>query len=170
MIAEIDKQDFNERQRKLYDTSIFLGKMLIAGAVFQTILFLYPDTYGIQAFFTRITAGTLNVIGMPATSEGILIFLEESSYRVTQDCLGWKSIAAFTGLMFASSDEVLDHRNFVVLGIAALLMGNLVRVVTTIYLSHANIISFEIIHGLFWKWGLTALVMALWLYWLRKRD
>lgn len=170
MIPELDREDLNERQRKLYETSVFLGKLLIAGIIFQGILFLYPDTYGIQVFFTQITTGALNLIGLPATSSGIIIFLEESSYRVTQDCLGWKSIAAFTGLMFASTERLSEHRNFLLFGIAALGFGNLVRVVTTIYLSYADIISFEIVHGLFWKWGLTVLVMILWLYWFRKAD
>ncbi len=170
MIPDLNPDEMDERQEKLYETSVFLARLLAAGIVFQAILFIYPDTYSLQAGLTGLVSTLLNWIGVPSYYEGIFIFLGESSFRVTQDCLGWKSIAAFMGLMFASSGNLREHRNFILAGISALVVGNVVRVITTIYLSHINLISFEIIHGIFWKWGLTALVLVLWLYWLRKRH
>lgn len=164
-----DRREMNKRQRKLFETSLFLGRLLTAGIIFQLILFLYPSTYGIQAWFAGLISTLLGFTGLETTKEGIFILLDGASYRVTQDCLGWKSMAVFTGLMFASS-SLRKHYRFLLAGIAVLLLANTVRVVSTVYLSHTGIISFSIIHGTLWKWGLTAVVLGLWVYWFRSQS
>lgn len=161
--------EMDEKQRKLYRTSVFLGKLLVAGAVFQALVFLYPSTYGIQSWFAGLVSGILEFLGVEASASGYFVLLESGTYRITQDCLGWKSIAAFTGLMFASS-SMRNHYRFLLSGIAIILVANVVRVVSTVYLSHTGVLSFSIIHGTLWRWGLTAVVMVLWIYWFREHG
>lgn len=159
----------DRRQRKLLRTSVFLGKLLAAGAIFQLVLYLYPSTYGLQSVFAELVSGILKILGVGASSQGVFVLLESGSYRITQDCLGWKSMAAFLGLMFASSSP-RDHLRFIAVGLGVLVLANFARVVSTVYLSHYRIISFSIIHGTLWKWGLTAVVLGLWVYWLGHRE
>ncbi len=163
----IDVDELDETQRKLYYTSLFLGKLLLVGLVFRAILFIYPSTYGLQEGFAELMAGMLNLIGIDAASDQIFVYVGAETYRITQDCLGWKSAAAFTGLVAASPGSRRNKAFFLMLGIAALLVANVFRVITTIYLSHIELISFEIIHGTLWKWGLTVLVLGMWVYWFR---
>jgi exosortase/archaeosortase family protein len=161
--------EMDERQQKLFRTSLFLGKLLAAGAVFQAVIFLYPETYGIQAWYAGMISGVLNSLGLEATASSHYILMDSGIYRITQDCLGWKSIAAFTGLMFASG-SLRKHYRFLLAGIGTLLVANVVRVVSTVYLSHTGVVSFDIIHGTLWKWGLTAVVLLMWFYWFRSRG
>lgn len=167
IMEKLDTGELDRRQWKLLYTSIFLGKLLFAGAIFQLVLFLYPSTYGIQAWFAGIVSRVLGLLGIQATHTGYFIFLDSGTYQITQDCLGWKSMAAFTGLMYASG-PLGKHWRYLFTGIGVLAAANMVRVVSTVYLSHQGIISFDIIHGTLWKWGLTAVVLILWFYWSRN--
>ncbi|MFB6144768.1 MAG: archaeosortase/exosortase family protein [Candidatus Nanohaloarchaea archaeon] len=158
------------RQRKLYQTSIFIAKLMLLGLVFRAIIAIMPATYGLQSGLAGITAEILEKTGLELEKQGALLIGEKGSYLITQDCLGWKSMAAFTGLVAASHRKIENKGTTLLAGLAAILAANIVRIFTTIYLSHTGIISFEIIHSLFWKWGLTAVVFTAWLMFLRKEN
>lgn len=167
-IPELKEQveELEGRERKLYETSIFVSKMVLAGLIFQLVLFTYPDTYGLQAGLAHVTQILLELFGVELERQGALLVDSRKSYLVTQDCLGWKSMAAFTALLFSSTSEYRRHLKPFIAGIIVIGSVNIIRVSTTVYLSQAGLISFEIIHSLFWKWGLTFTVIVLWLFWL----
>lgn len=164
--------DFNERQQKLYDTLVFVSKMLFFGALLHMALFLRPDTYGLQSALAALSNFFLQFLGVALERNGALLISERSSYLVTQDCLGWKSMFAFTALVLSSAPlkEIKKHLKTVVIGAAALAAINIFRVATTIYLSYHQVISFEIIHTVFWKWGLTFVVLVFWFSWLKRNE
>lgn len=159
--------NLSEREERLYSTSVFLIKMLFAGLVFRGILFLNPDTFFLQEYLTHITQEILSFTGISLERQGNLLFSTNSSYIVTRDCLGWKSMAALAGLTFASSKKFLRHWKFLTVAIVLTAVLNVIRVVTTVYLSYNGIISFEIIHTVFWKWGLTVFVLGAWFLYFR---
>lgn len=111
----------------------------------------------------------LSVAGIENSVQGVSILVDSTRYIITQDCLGWKSMAAFTGLMYAS-DSIRDNLEVLFTGILLVEAANIVRVFTTVYLAHQGIIPFEVIHGFLWKWGLTALVLLIWYLWFTERD
>ncbi|MBC5793068.1 MAG: exosortase/archaeosortase family protein [Nanohaloarchaea archaeon] len=154
----------NEKQRKLLETSKFIGKLVLAGIIFQILLFLGVDLEPFQELLAHITSSLLSFLGIDFTVQGYLLVGETVDYLITRDCTGWKSVAAFTGLMFASE----GHRNWKYLasGVLLIQLVNVLRIVTTVYLSYTGIISFDIIHSIFWRWGLTFVVLVLWGLWL----
>jgi exosortase/archaeosortase family protein len=164
----IQKEDLNDTQEKLYDTLVFLVKLIAAGAVFRAILWIYPDTQIIQAFFAEFIAAMLNSTGLETVTQGIYISIKETPYVITQDCLGWKSLAAFTGLVYASTKRTLEHLNFILQGFAIIIIANIIRVYTTVLLAEKEVISFSIIHDVLWSWSLTLLVLIIWAYWFTK--
>lgn len=170
MLNEIRQktEELEGNQRKLLETSIFLGKMLTAGAFFHLILSIYPNTTGLQAILADITQKVLSIFGVNLEQRGIQLIDSDIAYVVTQDCLGWKSMAAYSALIFSSTKDYKNNLKPFIAGILVIAVINVVRISTTIYLSHLKIISFDIIHAIFWKWGLTALVILLWLFWLHK--
>ena len=170
MIAEWKEkiEELDGRDRKIYETSVFLSKMLLAGVLFQVILFLQPDTSVLQAYLAQLVQTILNPLGVELERQGALLFDSSASYLVTQDCLGWKSMAAFTALVFSSTNKYRRHVKTILAGLGVILIANIIRITTTVYLSHLNLISFDIIHSLFWKWGLTVTILALWVFWLYK--
>lgn len=164
-----DVEELDERQEGLFQVLNFLLKLLIAGVVFQAILWIYPDTTGLQALLAKVTAFLSDPL-IPSSLEvsGIYILSDQARYVITQDCLGWKSASAFIALVFASSERFRDHLGSLVVGTAFILVANLVRIVTTIFLSYRGIISFDIIHDVLWKWSLTFLVLLVWILWYEK--
>jgi exosortase/archaeosortase family protein len=160
-------KDVDER---LHRTAVFLGKLLLAGLVFRAVILVAPSTYQLQSAFADMITWMINIAGIEAISTGTHIFTDKSVYVIVQDCLGWKSMAAFLGLMWASTKRTLEYANFILAGIGALFVANIFRVFTTVYLAEAGIISFEIIHGVLWRWSLTVIVLGLWIYWLKMRK
>jgi len=157
--------ELTDRQEKLNKTFLFMLKLLAAGAVFQLILYLYPDTTGLQVALAQQIHAITGFFGMNFEQQGIYLISDSARYYITQDCLGWKSMAMFTGLVFAGSTRFRNHLKYILGGVIVIYAANIVRIITTLYLSEAGIISFGVIHGIMWKWGLTALVLVMWLVW-----
>jgi exosortase/archaeosortase family protein len=164
----ISKEEFNETQQKLYETLTFLAKLLFAGAIFQGILWAYPNTAVIQSMLADLIAAMLNSSGVEATAQTFFVYIGDTPYYITQDCLGWKSLAAFTGLVFASTKRTLEHANFIMQGFAIIILANIVRIYSTIILAEKGVISFNVIHDFFWSWSLTLLVLGMWAFWMMK--
>lgn len=158
--------DLSEKQEKILEANIFLGKMLSIGAFFHLILFLYPNTVPIQEAFASLVTSFMNFFGHDFTAYSVYIMNSGPGYEITQDCLGWKSMMAFTALMI-SSGRVRKNLRYIFLGLSAIVVVNFLRVVTTIQLSEAGIISFEVIHGFLWRWSLTAVVLLAWIIWMK---
>lgn len=147
-------------------TLSFIAKMLLAGVFFRIILFLNPDTEFFQIWLTEIVQLSLNMLGYSFEQQGYLLIGDGADYLITRDCLGWKSIAAFIALVFASADKVRSELKVLLLGVISLSVANLLRIVSTVILSEVGIISFDIIHTFLWRWGMTLLVLAAWYLWL----
>jgi len=163
----ISRDQLTEKQERLLETNIFLAKMLGVGAVFHLILYLYPNTVAVQSLFSNLIAYLTNFLGYSFASPGVYVIQGSSAYEITQDCLGWKSMMAFTALMYASPGKLSENLRYLLGGLAGILVVNIVRVITTIHLSEIGLISFEIIHGFLWKWSLTAVVLVAWVYWFK---
>lgn len=162
--------ELNEQQRKLRDMTVFFAKLIGAGLVFQAVLFIYPNTIALQTWYAGLVNGILSITGMNFQAVGASLASENAIYVITQDCLGWKSMAVFTGLVFASTSRYRYHAKYIFLGLAGIAVANLVRVVSTVYLAEIGLISFGVIHGVLWRWGLTALVLLMWLVWFRRAE
>lgn len=164
---KVEKYIETERQRKLLQSLIFLLKLIAVGLVFRAVLWIYPDTTGIQAAFADLIGLILSPF-MTVDVNGVYILTLKNSYIIVQDCLGWKSMAVFTGLFIASTTQFREQVKYLAYGLVAIFVANIVRVASTIYLSEIGLISFEVIHTFLWRWGLTVIVFVLWLYWYTK--
>jgi exosortase/archaeosortase family protein len=168
-LEELFGVEMDQRQQKLYQTLIFFSKLLFAGLIFQAILNIYPDTTDAQTFLAQTIAFLINPLMKASfTASGIDVVTEGVRYVITQDCLGWKSMAAFTALVFASAESYRKNVKYLVAGVAFIYVANIARIITTIYLSELGIVSFDLIHDFFWKWSLTALVLVMWVFWFEK--
>jgi len=154
-----------ERQEKLYKVLLFLIKMIFIGLLFRTVLFIYPDTYPLQNAFASLIGAILSPF-MGIQVNEIYLLTAKNSYIIVQDCLGWKSMAVFTAIFISSLpfNKVIENLKYLFYGLAAIALANVIRVATTVYLSEIGWISFEIIHSFLWRWGLTLVILIIWLY------
>lgn len=154
-----------DEQQQLWETTEFLAKLLAVGLVFRAILYFNPDTLFLQEQLAGTIHYLLELAGYSFELQGALIVGSPDSYYITRDCLGWKSMSAFVALVFASADSWRQEIKFMAAGALFIALLNIIRVLSTIVLSEAGIISFEIIHSFLWKWGMTLAVLALWYLW-----
>ena len=165
---KIQPENFTETQRKLFDTLKFMSKFLLAGAVFQGLLYIHPNTEFLQAGLAELLGAMLSSTGTKITVDGISVFTSQAEYVIIQDCLGWKSMAAFIALVYASTSRTMEHLKFLLQGVTVIAIANITRVYSTVILAEKGIISFNIIHDVLWSWSLTLLVLALWIYWMKE--
>lgn len=146
---------------KLKKVSAFFGKLVLTGLIVRTIMLLSLNTYALESTLASVSGALLTMFGVSVETLGNRIVAVDALFIVNQDCLGWKSISAFLGLSWASK----KHYNYkiLLLGIAGLIILNIIRIVTTISLSTSGIISFEALHLFLWRWGLTAAVFLFWI-------
>lgn len=162
----IESRIETERQRKLYETLQFILKLLFFGLIFRLILVVYPDTYPLQSAFASLIGAVLSPFMQIHVNE-IYLLTAEASYVIVQDCLGWKSMAVFTALFLSATTRFREQAKYLVYGLIGIFAANVVRVASTVYLSEIGVISFEVIHTFLWRWGLTFIVLVIWLYWYK---
>jgi len=162
----VNRPDLEINEEKLLEATKFMAKLAVAGVIFRAIIAISPNTYFLESFLAFLTGNIIQIFEKSTRIVGNRIIIDSSIFVVTQDCLGWKSIAAFIGLSWAS--KLYKSYKILFAGVIAISIANVVRIVSTVLLAQYSIISFEIIHGLLWRWGLTFLVFVLWGYWLWK--
>lgn len=158
------------RQRKLFKVSKFLLKLILVGISVNLIIFLNPNTKSVQELFARFVELIFVSGGATVVREGIFLHIGENIYEINQDCLGWKSKALFVGLYFASTQRYKNHLKTLFSGLTVIFLANIFRVITTIYLAETGVISWEIIHDTLWRWGLSAVVLIIWGFWLTRKQ
>lgn len=172
-LKEQFKEDYRESVNKhprLEKMLPFISKLFLAGLVFRGIIYLNPDTYILQRYLAVGTTEIMNLFGSSYSLQGMTIIAENSNYLINQDCLGWKSVSAFTALIYASSKRFRNHLKTVLTGSIALIIANIIRIISTIWLTELGIVSFDIIHTFLWRWGMTLLVLLIWYLWLRHEN
>ena len=168
LIDAVEKS--REDQPRLWETSLFMIKLLAVGIVFRAVILLDPSTWYFQKSLASISAEMLGALGYRFSVQGALLVGEPTSYLITRDCLGWKSMAAFIGLVAATGRGIRRSLKVSVVGVVIIGIANTLRIVSTIILSESGLISFDVVHGFLWQWGMTALVLCSWYAWLRFRP
>jgi exosortase/archaeosortase family protein len=159
----------NERQEKLLETVKFLSRLVAFGLLFQVVTALLPATPELQALYAELVSHLLEALG-DATHTGIQIGYNGVDYIISQDCLGWKSWFALSGLMASSFNKAPRWRLIGIAGgLAAVAALNTVRVISTVVLADAGL-GFNILHTVTWRWGMTLSVLLLWITWYRKDN
>nr|EGQ39649.1 MAG: hypothetical protein J07AB56_03770 [Candidatus Nanosalinarum sp. J07AB56] len=157
----------NERQERLLEMTQFLSRLVVFGIAFQVVTILLPATPGFQALYAELISRLLQPIG-DAAHAGIQVSYNGIDYIISQDCLGWKSWFALSGLVASSFNRTPRWRVAGIAGgLAAVAVLNTVRVVSTVILADAGL-GFDTLHTVTWRWGMTLSVLLLWVTWYTK--
>lgn len=168
-VDHLKTEELGQKQQKLLEVLCFVGRLLVAGLVFRAIIHLEPSTVGLQTGLAEITSFSLNLLDHQSTVKGITVLVGQNAYSITQDCLGWKSLAAFLGLSFASR-SLREKTRIILLGILLIMIVNFIRIISTIILTQNGIASFDFIHNITWRWLLTLTVLVSWISVLKSKQ
>jgi exosortase/archaeosortase family protein len=159
-----------EKQKKLQDTLIFLIKFSLFAVVLHFLLWINIDTLPLQKTTAELVAFILSLIGYESVSQGTIVKTDSWGIEIVRDCLGWKSMLAVLGLVFATPNvEVRRKLLGALFGISIVFIANIARLVTTAIVGvKFGYSGFEMTHLFLWRWGLMVVVLSGWWIWLER--
>ncbi len=159
-------------QKKLWKVLVFLGKFAALSLPLHFLLWANFDAAYMQTFVAKAVERLLLYSGIEVSRNGMLLAMNTKTGALTveviKDCIGWKSILALFGLIFATPKIAFKKRILGFLaGAPVIFLGNLLRIYATVCFTVFRGVEFwEITHTYLWQEGLMALVIATWYLWL----
>ncbi|NOR84803.1 hypothetical protein GQ473_01680 [archaeon] len=151
---------------------IFISRFLLLALPFYFILWLNFDAYPLQLLTANAVSFILTILNVEYELNGHLIFIPSVLWtiEIIKDCVGWKSLMALWGLIFATRGICYKTKVYGALaGIPLIFIGNAIRIASSIWLAIMfGLDKFTFIHDFLWQWGLIALVLGIWWVWLGK--
>lgn len=164
---------FTTKQKKLYAIFIFLAKFAALSLPLHFLLWVGFDATAVQEFVARAVNSMLEASGIAAKQTGTFLAVATKTGPMTveiiKDCVGWKSVLALFGLVFAAPKIAMKKRIIgILIGAPIIFILNLFRIWSTVYITVLKGYDFwEITHTFLWQEGLIIAVVAVWLAWLK---
>ena len=159
---------FDRRQKKLFETLLFLLKLLAFAIPLWAILSFQNVLMPLQGMVSQNVQALLQALGFAVSKDGFLIKADGIIFFISEDCTGWKSMLLLAALVCAVPRAGVKKRLWgLAAGIPVLYAGNLARILLMILVWNAY--GFELamtLHNYLWQAGLITLVLALWVAWL----
>ncbi len=126
----------------------------------------------IQYMITDIVQAMLFLSGIPVIRSELLLTIpiHTGSWAavINWDCVGWKSMLFFTALVFATPCKASKKMLALAL-LPIIFIMNILRIWFMFWYVHTfNLAHFQIIHTVFWSFGLIVVALILWLIWIKK--
>jgi len=122
---------------------------------------------GLTEQSAAVVASTLSLFGADATRRGATIVYRSAAFRVIDECTGIEVIGLFMAAVLAFPSAWRHRLLGLALGIPALLLVNLVRMVTLIMVGASSAKALDIGHVYVWPVIVLTMAMVIWLHWAR---
>ncbi len=161
--------NLNPSQEKQWKLLLFLGRLAVLSVPLYIIIAFAIDLSALQMAVAGNSAWLLGMMGNPIMQEGALVGVGDFSFIITQDCTGWKSMLLLFGLLFAVPAVAWRKRLIgLLVGIPIIWVGNLLRILSAVYAQQAwGMEAAQVLHDVWWQLGLTAIVLGVWLLWMK---
>ena len=162
------KTKLSKEQKKLYETLLFIAKLIIFSIPLYIILNLQGLLLPLQMLVTNNVYLILKSIGFNAMKNGILLTGEGIAFFISEDCTGWKSMLFLAALLFAVP-KVPKMKRFIglLIGIPIIYIGNLYRILLVVFVWKVyGQGASNLLHDYLWQIGLVSLVLVIWIIWL----
>jgi len=174
LLKKAVKRKLNRKEKRLISTLTFLIRLLILAMPLYVILIYNISLLPIQRAVSVQVEDILKTMGYNIERENVTIQVNKISgsrftFIISEDCTGWKSMLFLFALIFAIPNVAFIKRLYGLLfGLPMVWLGNLLRIVIVVFVE--GIFGYSaamIIHDYLWQAGLIALVLSLWLIWMK---
>lgn len=172
----LKKSKMTKQQEKLWQTLTFFVRLLALSIPLYLIISLGVNLYSLQYSVATNSYWVLKFTGFHVVQDGASLTVghesdlkQPFSFTISEDSTAWKSMLFFFALVFAVPAIPNRKRLLGLLaGLPLLWIGNLARVWGIVMIeSNYGIQAALIAHDYLWRAGLIALVLLLWVFWLR---
>ena len=166
------RMSLTARQERLLNTLIFLSKVLVLSIPVYLIIIFSVSLSPLQQLDAAASSSILMAMGNHVSQSGGYLTVgtqDAFTFYLSEDCTAWKSVLFLFALIFAVPAVSLSKRLAgLAIGSPILWLGNQARIVGVVLTERATSVQFAMFtHDYFWRTFLVALVLGLWLAWMR---
>ena len=124
-----------------------------------------PGVDALAILLARLAAFAFGVVGVPATLDGAVIDAGDFVAVVAVQCTAIELILVYSAAVLVTPVHLTARTWALVLGMLALCVLNLVRVVSLLLVGVSFPDHFDTAHLFVWQVGMAAAALAMWLVW-----
>ena len=117
---------------------------------------------------TSLGGLVLNVLSMKATASGTLLSVEGFAARIDDVCTGIFVVAIYLSVVPAYPSQAVQKLKGFLLGASVILILNLLRVISLMYIGRYAPAFFETAHLLVWQSLIIFTALLVWIYWTER--
>ncbi len=156
------------RQRPLVRAWLVLLGTILAFLVLQPLLIHIGFVRWANEITAQLLALALRLLGNPSSAEGTLVRSELFSLEIIFECTAILPIVLFISAVAATPFEAKAKLWALAWGLPAIVIFNLIRLVSLVYIGHLMPRVFETVHVMIWQPLVILFAVALWFVWLER--
>lgn len=135
----------------------------------QPFLFFVGFIQWANEMTAQLLALALRLLGHSSYAEGAVMRSELFSLEIVFECTAILPLVLFVAVVAATPSQAKAKFWALVWGLPALVLFNLVRLVSLVYLGHFMPRAFETAHLFVWQPLIVLFALALWLLWVERQ-
>jgi len=120
------------------------------------------------AAFALVSGLVLNLLSMKATVSGTLLAVEGFAAQIDDVCTGIFVVAIYLSAVLAYPSRTKEKLMGLFLGASTILILNLIRVISLMYIGRYFPDLFETVHLLVWQSLVIFSALLIWIYWTER--
>ena len=152
-------------------TGRFVGLFVILLVTLEGIYLLTNQSWAVVMFAkttAHLTAMLLSVLGESVRVDGVSLYSPLLNMRIVSECTAITPTMVFTSAVLAFPSAISAKVNGILLGVVALYLINLVRVVSLYYIGTHAPNQMEFIHIVVWQSIMILIAIGLWSLWAAR--
>jgi archaeosortase B (VPXXXP-CTERM-specific) len=148
---------------------IFLGLLVLLTTTFPLLSDRFnPQLTWLMVVTAEMTGSILRLFGLTVGVSGRVVSLPNFSIEVVGECTGLYEMLIFLAAMIAYPANWKKKLLGAVLGIPALYIVNIIRMVFITMVGNWSPKSFEFMHMYFWQVAMILIIVSVWVLWIEK--
>lgn len=156
------------RQRPLVRAWLVLLGTIGMFLVLQPFLIYSGFVRWANEITARLVAFSLSLLGNPSSAEGTLVRSESFALEIIFECTAILPIVLFIAAVAATPSQTHAKLWALAWGLPAIVIFNLIRLVSLVYIGHRMPRAFETVHVMIWQPLVILFALALWLLWVER--
>jgi len=162
------ERELSEFQRKMFRATLFLLKFSALSLPVYLLVSAGWNPVWLRNLNAELSSYLLRLLGMDVSVSGHLIHSGKLLLDVSTDSTGWKSVMALSALILSAEAGKNSKISGILKGTFLIFLVNVLRISSMVFLVNRFSISYELIHTVLWRWGLTAVLFVYWVHWFRS--
>jgi len=147
---------------------VFIVSVLTLYTLLRTSMFHDYMAQPVAVAFAMISGHALNLLSLKATATGTLLSVEGFAAQIDDVCTGIFVIAIYLSAVLAYPSRPGEKLKGFLLGASAILILNMMRVVSLMYIGRYFPTLFEAAHLVVWQSLIIFSALLVWIYWTER--